>query len=76
MKTPIYKLLEWNSLAREKKVKESLIIHRSAEAMINVDCPDCGSHLYEMTPKVKVTSIPVRCKNCPFNGLRLKGSDE
>lgn len=73
MPKPDYKLILWNELARTNRVSESEIVHRRGRAVINVDCPVCGTHLIEETPKVISMSVRVWCENCDFEGQRIRG---
>lgn len=74
-----YGLLQWNRLVVEKKVTEEEIVHREGITLINIECPSCGSHLWEVDKVYKRNNILLKvvfCQNCDFkNGERMVASE-
>lgn len=76
MKKPI-KWSEWFERISQKTAYESDIVLRSGIFLINLECPNCNSHLFQpdVRPK-KPKEIPVLCMNCDFKDKRPAGKYE
>ena len=75
MATIVYTLKEWNDLVEKGEVYETQIRRRLGLFLINIECNDCGAHLWEVNDSEE-KEIPIQCLSCNNVSTRKVGRSE